>query len=127
MTFTYDPLTTIGKVRMVIPDRTESDAFWIDEEIESLIIENDNNWRRAAANALEIMASDAAIVDRVIRVQNLSTDGAAVSRALLQRAALLRQQAEQVEIAAGDGFDTIEMIVTDFGYRQRLVNEALRE
>lgn len=125
MTWTYEPSTDIGRVRRTIPDRVEEDGFWTDEEIQSFL-DDEDGWRRATALALETMASDAAIVDRVIKIQNLTTDGAAVSRALMARALQLRTQAQEADASSGDAFDTIEVIVNDFGWRDRVLNEAIK-
>lgn len=125
MTFTYDPTTDIGRVRRTLPDKTASVYFWTDEEIQSFL-NDEGNWRRASALALETMASDSAMVLLVMKVQNITTDGAKVSDALLKRAAELRKQANIDEAAtSGGSFDVIETVTDDFGYRQRLFNQAL--
>ena len=129
MSFTYDPTTNIGKVRRTLPDKVEDDAFFSDEEIASFLLDEDS-WRRATALALETIASDNAMVMQVIKVQNITTDGAKVSDALLKRAKLLRDQAAVDDANTSDGsgaFDVAEMVFDNFGYRQRILNTALRE
>lgn len=125
MSFTYIPSTDIGKVRMVLPDKVQEDAFFSDEEIETLI-EIEGGWRKATALALESIASDSSMVLQVIKVQNITTDGASVTRALLSRAALLRKQAEEDESSVNGGFEIIEMIPDNFSYRQKIYSDAIR-
>ncbi len=126
MTFTYDPTTDLGKVRLLIPDRSAASAFFNDEEIETFLVIEDGV-QRATALALETMASDQAMVLKVIRVQDLSTDGRAVSQALLERAGKLRSQAEAADAAqVGGSFDIAEWGVTPFADREILWNDALR-
>lgn len=126
MTYTYDVETDIGRVRRTIPDRVQASAIWTDEEIQSFLNDEDG-WRRAAALALETMASDNVLVMKVMTIQNIRTDGAAVSRALLERAKTLRSLADQADATSGDAFDIAETVLNDFGFRQQILNEAIRE
>lgn len=125
MTFTYDPTTDVGKVRMVLPDKVQANAFFTDEELE-VFLEIESNWRRATALALETMAVDAALVLQVIRVQNITTDGAKVADALLKRAVQLRKQADEADASDEGGFEVTEFILDNFGRRERLLNDAIR-
>ena len=126
MTFTYVLTGTVGQVRMLIPDRVEAEAFFSDEEITALLTLEGNNVRRATAMALETMASSEAYVSKVIRVLDLSTNGAATSDALLKRAAMLKKQADAAEISGEAGFDIAEWVVDDFSARERILKQALR-
>jgi len=124
--YTYVPTTDIGRVRRTIPDRVEADAVWSDEEIQTFI-DDEGDWRRASALALETMASDNALVLKVIKIGQLSTDGAKVSTALLERARQLRKLADEVDALGADGaFDIAEVIVDDFTWRSKIWNDALR-
>jgi len=117
MTFTYDPTDQIGRVRMNIPDKVEADAFWTDEEIQAFLDQEDSNVKRATAAALEAMASDEAYVQKQ-----------AVSRALLERAKLLREQADLADAGEeGGAFDVAEMVHDDFSARERIAKEAQRD
>lgn len=125
MTFSYDLTTDVGKIRLLIPDRTTATAFFEDDELTAMLtLEGDV--RRAAALALETMASDEAYVQKVIKVLDLQTNGAATAKELRERAAALRAQAAEAELASDPGFDVAEMVVDDFSYRQRLANEIER-
>lgn len=127
MSFTYDPTTDPGRVRMLIPDRTDDGHAFEDEEIEVFLALEGGNVRRAAALALETCASDQALTLKVVRMPDLSTDGRAVSEALLQRAAALRSQAAESE-AGDDGgmFDIAEWTPSDFAGRERLYKQMQR-
>ena len=128
MSFTYVVTDPTGQVRMLIPDRVEADAFWSDEEIEALLVQEGSNVKRAAAAALEAMASDEAYVQKSVRLMDITTDGPAVSTALLARAKMLREQADtEDEGTEGGAFDVAEMVVDDFGYRERLEKESQRD
>jgi hypothetical protein len=60
--------------------------------------------RRAAADALDTIATSEVLVSKVIRTQDLSTDGAKVADALRKQAQVLRQQADAADAAEDDGF-----------------------
>lgn len=124
MTFTYDPTTDIGKVRLIVPDKVEDDSFFTDEEIEALLTV-ETGWRRAAALALETIASDSAMVLQVIKIQNITTDGSKVAQSLLTRAKNLREQADSSEAEDDPAFDIAEVIRDNFGYRQKIYNDVL--
>ena len=106
MAFTYVLSTDIGKVRLLIPDRISSDFIFDDDEITAFLSVESSSVKRAAALALETIASDIAMVDKVIKLLDLQTDGAKTSDALLKRAATLRDQADNEDIT--DHFDYIE-------------------
>ena len=125
--YTYDPSTSAGRVRLLIPDRNPDDWIFQDSEISTFLTLEGSNIKRAAALALETVASDQVLVLKVIRLLDLTTDGAKVSDALLKRADKLRTQADNDEAAEdGGAFDIAEMVLTDFAYRERMIDEALR-
>jgi hypothetical protein len=125
--FTYVLGTDIFRVRRTIPDRVEAEAIFTDEEIQSFV-DDEGDWRRGTALALETIASDEALVQKVQRFGDFQTDGASVARALLGRAKSLRDQASDAD-AADDGgaWDIAEMVTGPFSYRERVYNEALRD
>lgn len=102
-----DYSTDVGKVRLLVPDTDEQNALLIDPQIEALL-SMEGSVKLAAATALDIIASSEALVSKVIRTQDLQTDGAKVSAELRARAASLRQQ---VDDGVGDdsvGFDFVD-------------------
>ena len=126
MTFTYDPTTDRGRVRLMVPDRVADSALFSDAEIDTFLAIEDGA-RRATALALETIASDQAMTLKVISLLDLRTDGRAVSQALIARAEKLREQS-LLDDASEDGglFDVAEQTLTDFAFRDRLYKEFLR-
>lgn len=127
MAFTYDVTTDAGKVRLVIPDNDSSNYVFEDDEIDAFLTLEDSNVRRAAALALETIASNEAHTLKVIKLLDLQTDGAKTSDALLKRATALRKQADDADAAtAGGAFDIAEWVVDDFSADERLQKQWMR-
>lgn len=126
MAFTYDVSSDRGKVRMLIPDSSATSYVFEDAEIDAFLFLEDSDVRRGAALALETLASNEALVLKVIKVLDLQTDGAKTADALLKRAGLLRGQADVADAAGGNVFDWAEMVFDPFSGRERLLNQALR-
>lgn len=127
MAFSYNLATDVGKIRLLIMDNTLDTYLFEDGEIAAFLAFESDNVKRAAALALETMASNEAYVLKRITLLDLTTDGPAVAKALRDRAADLRAQADRDEQADGGGaFDIAEWVVDDFSARQRLRNERLR-
>jgi hypothetical protein len=127
MTFTYDLATTIGQVRLLIPDRDSGAVFFQDDEINVFLALNNNNVYLAAALALDTMASNEAYVQKRIRLMDLSTDGVGTAAELRARAAALREQSRAADADAGELFDIAETNVDPFTARQIVHNQALRD
>lgn len=64
--------------------------------------------KRAAADALEAIAVSEVLVSKVIRTQDLSTDGAKVAEALRKVASGLREQADDEDPDFGGVFEIID-------------------
>jgi hypothetical protein len=90
-----DYTTAAGQVRALIPDVDEANLLFTDDQIDAYLAIEGGIVKRAAAVALETAASNEALVSKVIRTQDLQTDGAKVSDALLKRAAELRRQVDE--------------------------------
>jgi hypothetical protein len=89
----YD--TPVGRVRLLIADVDESDLLLTNDQIEAyLSIENDRV-KRAAALALEAIASSEVLRSKKIRTLDLQTDGPAVAAELRAQARQLREQDDQ--------------------------------
>ncbi len=119
--YTYDLTTDIGKVRVLIPDRIEAEAFFSDEELGALASLEGSSVKRTAALALETIASDEAYVQKVIRLLDLSTNGPATAKALMERAKVLREQAALDDPAELAGFD-----IASYGFEPFGVTEIVR-
>ncbi len=122
MAATYDLATDRGKVRLLCNDTQVATPIFDDAEIDQFLALEASNVKAAAALALETIATSEALTQKSMRVLELQMDGPAVARALLQRAALLRTQANE-ELPA---FDWAETVVDDFSYRERVWKEAQR-
>lgn len=109
-----DVTTPVGQVRLLIADMSEDTARQIltDTMIEGYLAisgvtqpyEDVPSWsvRRAAASALDAIATSETLVSKVIRTQDLSTDGAKVGAELRAQAKALRDQATADEDASYD-------------------------
>lgn len=127
MTATYVAGTSIGRVRLIITDTNTADPIFTDEEILDFLSMEGDSVLYAAAMALDTIGTSEALTSKVIRLLDLSTDGAKLSAELRARAATLRERADKLEAAEDDGgFDIADTCVNAFGYRQRVYNEALR-
>lgn len=116
-----DPTTDVGMIRLLIPDMSEMYPLFTDAQL-AAVFTAEGSRRRAAAACLEIAASSEVMISKVIRTRDgLQTDGAKVSDALLKRAAMLRQQADDAGEAGGvdSYFD-----IVDFGWTSAELAEA---
>ena len=116
--FPPDYSTPVGKVRALIPDVEEVDwendgnasYMFTDNHLEGFLslypaIENPDDVdytstvhiRRAAADAVDALATSEALISKVIKTEDLQTDGAKLANALIVRAQQLRRQAEKEE------------------------------
>lgn len=124
MAFTYSLSTDAGKVRLLIMDTNASSYVFEDNEIDAFLA-MESVAKRAAALALETIASNEAFTLKVIQLLDLKTDGAKTSDALLKRAKSLREQADYDEESTDSGFEIAEFVTDTFTARDRVWNEAL--
>ena len=124
MPFTYDPTTDIGMVRLLITDTDPARPIFSDDSaITAFLTLNDSDVRLAAAQALDVMATNEAMVLKVIRNMDLQTDGARVADSLRVHASVLRQQAAADSEGA---IDYAEVAVDVFSARDIITREAMR-
>lgn len=121
MDFTYDVGTTVGKIRLLIFDRDEADYIFTDAELNQFYTLEGDSVFCAAALALESMASNEAYVQKRIKILDITTDGPAVAKSLLERAKVLREKAAEADW----DIDWAEMAVSDFAYREMLEKDRL--
>ncbi|MFV2172337.1 hypothetical protein ACFHW2_11855 [Actinomadura sp. LOL_016] len=114
---TLDPGTDIGKVRVLIPDLDPDRLLLGDAEITAYLgmARGTGTPRimRAAALALDAIASSEALVSKKLRDKDLATDGPAVAKELRERAAGLRGQADDEEdndLADGGGLEIVDYV-----------------
>lgn len=104
---TPEPATAVTQVRTLIADLDTGDSqIFTDAQLQAFLDLEDGNVRRGAADALDAIAVSELLVSKVIRSQDLSTDGAKVAAELRARARDLRAQADAADDTADwFGFD----------------------
>lgn len=119
----YDPTTDNGRVRLLITDTDYTNLIFQDNEITAFLALNAGSILLAAAQAIDVMAVNEVMVLKVIKLLDLSTNGAAVAKALNDKAAALRKQAADLDST----FDWAEMGLGAFSIRELIRKEALRD
>lgn len=114
-------------MRILIPDVDEDNVIFVDEELQAFLDIEDSNIRRSTALAIETLATNEAYVQKVIKLWNLTTDGAKTADFLLKRATKLREQALEDEARSDTLFDYAELGYVPFGDLRRWVNEWKRQ
>lgn len=91
-------MSDVDTVRLLTADISDPPAqLFTDDQLEAFLTLEAGNIRRAAAQALDTIASSEVLVSKVITTQDLSTDGAKVSAELRARANSLREQDTQYD------------------------------
>lgn len=106
--------TNVDLVRLLIADTDSSNQLLSDPQVSNFLTLEGGNVKLAAAQALDAIASSEALVSKVIKSQDLSTDGPKVAASLREHARSLRTQA--VEEDEGDGFFEIVDVVSSGSY-----------
>lgn len=102
-------------------------SVFTDAELQTLLDLESGNIKLAAAQALDIMASSEALIQKRITLLDIKTDGPAEARALREHAKALRDQVAEGEDATGEGmFDYAELGLSPFGNRALINNDWLR-
>lgn len=125
MAFTLDYSTDAGKVRLLISDIDSSNPIFQDDAIDAFLsIAQGGNIKRAAATALIVIASNEVLVQKRIKLLDLSTDGPAEANALLALARELKAEAEDEEVT--DSFDWAEQVNNPGQWIEYIYKDALR-
>lgn len=112
-----DYSSPVGLVRALIPDVEQVDweadgnasYLFTDSHLAGLLSLNGGlppdgykswNIKRAAADAVDALATSEALISKVIKTEDLQTDGAKLANALVQRAVQLRRSADDEEESA---------------------------
>ncbi len=128
--FSYDLSTNTGKVRMLIPDSRAADRLFTDDEIETILALEGSDVRRAAALALETVASDQARMLKWTKVQGVEVDGTKSAAELRARAKQLRELAAEGDPSSSSddvGFAIAQRPTTEHGYDTLIYREALKD
>lgn len=113
MTFTYDPSDDPGKVRLLLNDVDSSTAVFSDEEIAAFLALEALSVKRAAAQAIDTNATNEALASKVLRTQDVQTDGAKLADAMRKHAQALRDQAD-LEVDGDGFFETVDFGCTGY-------------
>lgn len=109
-----DFTTPRDQIRLLVSDTNEAAFVFSAAELDAFLALESDGVKRAAALALETLASNEVMVSKVITDNGLSTNGAAVSAELRRRAADLRSQAEDdagfFDVAEFDVFGSPEYV-----------------
>jgi len=129
MPFTTDISTYIGLVRLRIFDRDIANPVFQDEDITSVYNTLERqSIKRTAAFFLETIATQEALILKVIKNLQLTTDGAKLADSLMKQAADLRSQADIEDSFGNDGaFDWAEQVFDVFSERELILKEILRD
>lgn len=125
MSYTYDPTTAIGLVRLRINDRVAPYTY-TDEEIQAFINAESNSYGASAA-ALEAIIVRSGSLAKSISVMQLKYDNSRGIDALLKLAQFYRDQAAIADAATGGNFDYAEFVDDQFAARERMFKEFERE
>jgi hypothetical protein len=103
------PMTTsVRRVRLLIADTDPANRLFRVDQIQDFLDIESASVKLAAATALETIARSEVLISKVIRTQDLSTDGAKVAAELRASAQEIRRQVETGEGDADSGFDIVE-------------------
>jgi hypothetical protein len=109
--FPPDYLTSVGETRLLIPDTAvdaDLDYLFSDTQISALLRLYNDNVKRAAAQAKDIIATDQVLLLKVVKTDDLAVDGAKVAAELRAQAKALRDQADyDIESEVFDYFQIV--------------------
>jgi hypothetical protein len=126
MSYSADPITDVGKLRLLCTDRRVDNVIFQDEDYTAFLSLEGSNLKRTAALALETIATDQVLVLKVMTTLGVQTNGQAVASAILARAKVLRDSALFDENNSGAGWDIAEFVLNNWQADERLVGSVLR-
>jgi len=113
-----DYSTVIGQVRLLIPDveqlenPADSEAavsfLFSDSQIQAFATLYANNVKKAAAQAKLVLATSEALINKVIKTYDLSTDGAKLGAELREQSKMLFAEADKDD--QYDSYDTFQVV-----------------
>lgn len=113
-----DYTTGIGQVRLLIPDveqlanpadpLADSAYLFSDSQIQALLSMYSSNIKRAAGQAKLILATSEAMINKVIKTNDLSTDGAKLAAELRAQSTMLMAEADKDDTE--DSYDSFTIV-----------------
>lgn len=113
-----DYATVLGQIRLLIPDTEQlanpanptatAEYIFSDHQIQAFATLYSDNVKRAAAQAKLVLATSEALINKVIKTYDLSTDGAKLGAELREQAKALREEADNDE--KYDSFDSFQVV-----------------
>ena len=85
---------SVKLVRLLTGDKASDEYIFTDDEMESFLELNSGNVYRAAADALDAIASNAAYTLKVLTILDITTNGQATADAIRASAVALRSKAD---------------------------------
>ncbi len=100
-----DYSTVIGQIRLLVPDTeqlenladptAEASYLFDDHQMQAFAVLYSNNVKKAAAQAKLVLATSEALINKVIRTSDYTTDGAKLGAELRAQAKQLQEEAAQ--------------------------------
>lgn len=125
-----DYSTVVGQIRLLIPDVEQldnladpaQDAAYLfsDSQIQAFATLYGNNVKRAAAQAKLVLATSEALINKVIKTYDFTTDGAKLGAELRAQAKQLQEEADKDDLV-----DSYESSFTVVSYGPKWDNEWL--
>lgn len=125
-----DYASVIGQIRLLVPDTeqlenladptAESAYLFDDHQMQAFATLYSNNVKRAAAQAKLVLATSEALINKVIRTTDYTTDGAKLGAELRAQAKQLQDEADKDDLA--DSYDESFIVV---GYTAKWDNSWL--
>jgi len=114
MTWSYDPSTSVGRVRLRIADTNADRQVLADEDIEAFLSMAGDSIPLAAAMALESIAMNELLCLKVVNLMGaIITDAASAAKQIREIAKSLRVEYATMSDATSAGFVSIEMVDDD--------------
>lgn len=107
-------MTDVDVVRTLIPDTeavfgdSGSETLFNDTDIGNFLLAGGNSVLRAAGLACLAIGTSEALISKVIRTQDLQTDGAKLSDAMVKKADLLFRRADKIELSEQAYFQIVD-------------------
>jgi hypothetical protein len=125
VTWTFDPTTDLGKMRLLVSDTDSSRPILDDEDLQAFISITGHYWP-GAAMALDSIATNEVLTQKVLTIMGTSTDGAKVAKELRLRAKQLREDFKIFGPVSELGFATAEMPDGAFSREEMLLKQYMR-